>query len=628
MKLNKLYICLLFAVMALMPSCKYDDLQDDVDALKDRVTLLEEQVKLLNENMEAIAYMFDGKYAISKVEKTKDAYTLTLTNGKVMTLNLGSESSVRLPNMQVKDGKWVIEGVNTDIPVKNEEAGQDGGVAKFKLELDNDAKKYYYTVSVDGTGNYEEVKDENGQRVYVTIDDQLASDPNFVDAKVSADGKSFELELKASGTKVSLPIMPELSCEILSEAQTINVPVGKTVKVQAKIKGDDYVVYAPMGWKSVVGTPNAEGILDITLTAPAAPLTRVAANNMTDLTVMVEKDNFWAVDKRTVKAVLSPLNQYESVDGLEINGAVFSKAKNGEALVVDKDMTITATDETKYEVFFFDGAHTLTVQGQYTNKNLVFYSLTDARGTLKFNGSNLSLDGTTDAEGYLMGQNVIFDSSTSSKYVANLGAEKVKPMNIIFANCLFKVGSKPIMYFGTTSGYDNLTFKDCDFELSKNANEFLVNCDNKLTSVGKMVWTNNIFYSSEGLKATFKLLNNKPISPMKTFDIECTNNTFINVESIGDKMGLFLVVGAQKVVFKNNLLWAESGSEGKKNNVLKYHAGNPAAGVLVTEKNISYSSTWDGVDKVEKNPFEGGTFNLKEGKFVPNATYAEYGAKR
>ena len=115
---------------------------------------------------------------------------------------------------------------------------------------------------------------------------------------------------------------------------------------------------------------------------------------------------------------------------------------------------------------------------------------------------------------------------------------------------------------------------------------------------------------------------------MKTFDIECTNNTFVNIESIGSTYGLFLVVGAQKVVFKNNLLWAENGTKDKNNNVLACHGGKPAAGVLVTEKNISYSSTWDGVEKVEQNPFEGGTFNLKEGKFVPNATYVEYGAKR
>ena len=34
------------------------------------------------------------------------------------------------------------------------------------------------------------------------------------------------------------------------------------------------------------------------------------------------------------------------------------------------------------------------------------------------------------------------------------------------------------------------------------------------------------------------------------------------------------------------------------------------------------------VKKLTENPFEGGTFNLAEGKFVPNAAYAEYGAKR
>lgn len=33
------------------------------------------------------------------------------------------------------------------------------------------------------------------------------------------------------------------------------------------------------------------------------------------------------------------------------------------------------------------------------------------------------------------------------------------------------------------------------------------------------------------------------------------------------------------------------------------------------------------VERVEENPFTGGTFDLSTGTFVPNATYAEYGAK-
>ena len=34
------------------------------------------------------------------------------------------------------------------------------------------------------------------------------------------------------------------------------------------------------------------------------------------------------------------------------------------------------------------------------------------------------------------------------------------------------------------------------------------------------------------------------------------------------------------------------------------------------------------VKKLTANPFEGGTFNLAEGKFIPNANYSGYGAKR
>ena len=66
--------------------------------------------------------------------------------------------------------------------------------------------------------------------------------------------------------------------------------------------------------------------------------------------------------------------------------------------------------------------------------------------------------------------------------------------------------------------------------------------------------------------------------------------------------------------------------------------GSVQDNISYTGQTNSFMAIWGGKDnwfdgvkeitKLESDPFEGGTFDLTNGKFVPAAAYASYGAQR
>ena len=92
------------------------------------------------------------------------------------------------------------------------------------------------------------------------------------------------------------------------------------------------------------------------------------------------------------------------------------------------------------------------------------------------------------------------------------------------------------------------------------------------------------------------------------------------------------------ISIKNNIFWTNTTGA---NDCYILRIGNPSTGDICVN-NIVYKSmsyTWqmcyggklpfagaEELKSVTSNPFDGGTFDLANGIFVPNAEYAEYGA--
>lgn len=655
MRYIKSYI--MFALMAFaFTGCKMDDLKDDVNDLKDRVTSLEQQINILNENLEVISYLFDEKLVITSCTPNGtapdyDSYTIIFSDNSEMTLNLGSQSSVRLPNMKIVDGKWVIEDLPTDIPVSNDVTGDNGMVPKFKLELDAEVNKYYWTVLYDGGSINEEVKDVNGNRVYVTSDTLLPEDPYFISAGLSEDGKYFELKLvESSETLRQIPIVSDLKCE-LSEIYsqydgkwTFGKSATQTVKL--KVSGDDILVYAPTGWTYSIGEKDESGVVAISVTAPAADGvgTRLSANNKEDLSVMVRKDNYWAVWKTKV--------------GL-VSGGKYNKFDTNGTITID-DETISKTDD----IFYYrigDPDYQVTQPGVYflakglkwnaniksdIDGNLYFIDESDEGRTATVNvAKQLSFSAADN----LYFSDVIFDASatTNSKgelqYPIAIGVNNHHLENLVFYNSVISiVPTKSVAYMGNVTRWIvNTKIKNSDFICDGNAE------NQQFTLIGissyqcfeyqKIELVDNVFYSNTPeFKPQFVAFNGNSGG---VTEFIMTNNTFVNV--VLGQNGLLNIGTLNKFTTQNNIFWydysltgnqfiinAKTGpSEGQyDNNYVYCSATNKVWNIFKDGSTVSLVGEEFSI--IDSDPFEGGQFDIASGIFVPNSEYSSYGASQ
>ena len=144
----------------------------------------------------------------------------------------------------------------------------------------------------------------------------------------------------------------------------------------------------------------------------------------------------------------------------------------------------------------------------------------------------------------------------------------------------------------------------------------------------------------------FKLVNSTAKEASKIAKLVLKNNTFVNV--CPNWTGMYYELQLGDVDFQDNLFWA---SELPANAII-LRPTNAISGTTC-KHNVGFSlrsntNSWiaafgfndnmfDGAENItnikadsetsETNPFYGGTFDMDNGIFVPNATYAEYGAK-
>ena len=213
MKIYK-YIGVALMVLAL-GACKTDDLERDIDALKDRVTAMEAKVDRLNESMNMIRVALDGNKTIQSYTENEDgSYTLTLSDGNTITLTQGEKGATDVyQEVSIStDGNWVIGGVETEHRALAVD-GEPGVTPQFRLTMESEGK-YYWEVSYDGELTWEEVKSQQGTRVYASASGSSSVAGPIASAAPNATGDKFEITLTGSDTKYEIPIVSGLACAI------------------------------------------------------------------------------------------------------------------------------------------------------------------------------------------------------------------------------------------------------------------------------------------------------------------------------------------------------------------------------------------------------------------------------
>lgn len=651
----KSFLLTAFALFTLA-ACNTDDLRDDIDNLKGRVESLEAQINLLNDNMTAIKRLLEGGQTITEITQTNGTYTLKLSGGETVTLTQGSAGEIKYPEISVNDeGQWVVNGevlTQNGVPVQAVGTpGNDGITPKFRLTDDGS----YWQVSYDNGTSWQDVLDESGNKVSAVNNGSSgggSSDTFFESAGIDESGDFFVIQLKGQNESISIPIVKDLLCEIIEPAEGMNkgyweIGSGATATTTVKVKGDNIIVTAPAGWVATISEPDTEtNEATLSITAPASTIkTRATADNSSDVTLQVNKGANWAVAKIQVKAIEiidSYYALYEAGETITIGGINVNKDTFGEATLI----TTENPNITNKGIYFIspEVEAEYTASGGYAQLIIIGNSSTQ-KSQLKVSSQIKLVETASDASGIFICQNITLDARNTLNAENKTSYPIVQNKNgafgsIILQDChILLPKGQPLSYISNSNrSIDYFLMENCVIPISStDNNKFILSLSTSTAAYNKVSFKNNIFYCvDEGKSATgFKLMNGEKATAT---EFTLTNNTFVNVYT-ATTFYVYLT-SLPNIHITHNLIYAKPAMP---NNCGIFRlTNNPESGEC--NSNICYkaenTNNWqiffggigkgmDGAEEVNiitSDPFEGGTFDIANGVFIPNAEFAEYGA--
>ena len=640
----KSFLLTAFALFTLA-ACNTDDLRDDVDNLKGRVESLEAQINLLNDNMTAIKRLLEGGQTITEITQTNGTYTLKLSGGETVTLTQGSAGEIKYPEISVNDeGQWVVNGevlTQNGVPVQAVGTpGNDGITPKFRLTDDGS----YWQVSYDNGTSWQDVLDESGNKVSAVNNGSSggsSTDTFFESAGIDESGDFFVIQLKGQTESISIPIVKDLLCEIIEPAEGMNkgyweIGTGATATTTVKVKGDNIIVTAPAGWVATISEPDTEtNEATLSITAPASTIkTRATADNSNDVTLQVNKGANWAVAKIQVKAIEiidSYYALYEAGETITIGGININKNTFGEATLI----TTENPNITNKGIYFIspEVEAEYTASGGYAQLIIIGNSSTQ-KSQLKVSSQIKLVETASDASGIFICQNITLDARNTLNAENKTSYPIVQNKNgafgsIILQDChILLPKGQPLSYISNSNrSIDYFLMENCVVPISStDNNKFILSLSTSTAAYNKVSFKNNIFYCvDEGKSATgFKLMNGEKATAT---EFTLTNNTFVNVYT-ATTFYVYLT-SLPNIHITHNLIYAKPAMP---NNCGIFRlTNNPESGEC--NSNICYkaenTNNWQiffgGIGK-GMDPFEGGTFDIANGVFIPNAEFAEYGA--
>lgn len=294
------------AVLA-MVACQQsdiDDLERDINDLRSRLIALETQVDVLNNNVEALQKLLNGS-TVNSVEEANGVYTVTLSNGEVLTLTQGSEGGYYTPIVGVDaEGYWTVSfGDDSYTRITGADGnpvravaqpgtagakGEDGVTPQFKVDASGN-----WLVSYDGGNSFVQVLGADGQPVNAT--DGTAQDKFFADIDVKGttlvvtllDGKTYEI-----------PIIENFKCVIANAAEVVTFALKESRDFDVTMVGvAATVVTAPEGWTATLtakeGAAADAPTHTLTVVAPSVSSvsTRAEADSRIDICILAVADN-------------------------------------------------------------------------------------------------------------------------------------------------------------------------------------------------------------------------------------------------------------------------------------------------------------------------------------------------
>lgn len=300
----KKYLILLFvAAAAAFQSCdNNDDLWDAIDDLKSRVQALETQVNALNDNVKALQTLYSGA-AVSNVENEDGKCTITLTDGKKLTLV--SDIDALVPVVSIIDGYWYYSiGGGEPRPLNVKAVAEDGKTPTFQV-----SEKGIWQVNILGTDDkkdYVNVTYPDGTPVSA-ITNTPTEDKFF--QTVAVEGDSLHIVLKDGGV-LDVPIVKGFLCQIVDGEGNVITDVqsfdmGVTKEFTVNMRGvENWILTAPEGWTAELSEPTDGAdnlkVFELSVTSPAP--TRATASTAKDVSILATSGKYSCIAKIQVES--------------------------------------------------------------------------------------------------------------------------------------------------------------------------------------------------------------------------------------------------------------------------------------------------------------------------------------
>jgi len=644
MKIYK-YIGVALMVLAL-GACKTDDLERDIDALKDRVTAMEAKVDRLNESMNMIRVALDGNKTIQSYTENEDgSYTLTLSDGNTITLTQGKIGTIdEYQEVSISsNGNWVIGGVETKHHAVAAD-GEPGVTPQFRLAMESEGK-YYWEVSYDGELTWEEVKNQQGTRVYASASGSSSVAGPIASAAPNATGDKFEITLTGRDTKYEIPIVSGLACAITEPALEDGFWIVPTTNTGATtpidLKGEAVLISAPEGWTVTASIDNSNPT-----TLSVTPPNQDGAEGI--ITLQVNKGVYWAIDQikvRSKKVITSWYQEFLAGAEIVVNDVTIKKGSADDKVLINEkevDLKVSLISDDNAEIaedglyFIGAGLNVTYKNSQNKNKVLINDSPTGEKPVVTCTNT-ITLNGTS-----LICKNVALKLNENATY-RFLTINTNNAPYVAFDGCNLEVPStatqNAFCYASTAVAINSFTLHKSKIKIDKSTeyNIISVGKDN-FVNFNSISVENTIFYGNNA--STFKLfgVNNGNTTNAGIGSLVLRNTTFLNMHYAG-----YGIVNGDisTMIVKNNIIYADNNN----NNVTVFRKrGNSSASLQATDGEVAdnigyiigdfYLNLWQGdtpplenaekIQKLDASPFE--SLDKSTGTYVLKPEYQGYGA--
>lgn len=646
MKIYK-YIGVALMVLAL-GACKTDDLERDIDALKDRVTAMEAKVDRLNESMNMIRVALDGNKTIQSYTENEDgSYTLTLSDGNTITLTQGKIGTIdEYQEVSISsNGNWVIGGVETKHHAVAAD-GEPGVTPQFRLAMESEGK-YYWEVSYDGELTWEDVKNQQGTRVYASASGSSSVAGPIASAAPNATGDKFEITLTGRDTKYEIPIVSGLACAITDpnpenmENGYWIVPTNTGATTSIDLKGEAVLISAPEGWTVTASIDNSNPT-----TLSVTPPNQDGVEGI--ITLQVNKGVYWAIDQikvRSKKVITSWYQEFLAGAEIVVNDVTIKKGSADDKVLINEkevDLKVSLISDDNAEIaedglyFIGAGLNVTYKNSQNKNKVLINDSPTGEKPVVTCTNT-ITLNGTS-----LICKNVALKLNENATY-RFLTINTNNAPYVAFDGCNLEVPStatqNAFCYASTAVAINSFTLHKSKIKIDKSTeyNIISVGKDN-FVNFNSISVENTIFYGNNA--STFKLfgVNNGNTTNAGIGSLVLRNTTFLNMHYAG-----YGIVNGDisTMIVKNNIIYADNNN----NNVTVFRKrGNSSASLQATDGEVAdnigyiigdfYLNLWQGdtpplenaekIQKLDASPFE--SLDKSTGTYVLKPEYQGYGA--